>query len=583
MPSVRRRTKAGMTGKLRPVPGRRVYNRGFRAQRDAPRVAETACLFMSLPQPEKPLAPAAVDDRFFYRVVSALDRPALATLLLTVWVLLGAWIRPLSLPDEGRYVGVAWEMVRSGDWLTPTLNGLPYFHKPPLFYWLTAISIKCFGTVDLGMRLASMLAAALMAFAGMRLLARWHSATMARWYLLILATLPYFYLGSQFANHDMLVAAFISSAVMFAADAMLSADHTQAWRRSMLLAWACVALGLLSKGLIGIVLPAGVMLLWIALQRRWSWLMKLLWWPGIILFAAIAAPWFVLMQLKFSQFFDYFFIHQHFERFTATGFNNMNPWWFYPVVLALLCLPWSLLLPGQIKFTVGSETQQALRRLQWTSVLVVVGFFSLPASKLIGYVLPAIPAIAMLLADVVVTRMLPLPRLQLVPRGLALTCLLSLIPLVWIFGREDVYSTKSLAATYRSSASPQDQVLSMGLYRFDFPIYAQLRTPLPVVLAWDDPAIKQTDSWPRELADAAEFDPAAGERVLIKPADLPTLLCAKEVSWIIAPLGNNDPLLASAEIVRNTTLFKLMRFDRERSNLPCRGEVSLGKLPEPVV
>jgi 4-amino-4-deoxy-L-arabinose transferase-like glycosyltransferase len=81
----------------------------------------------------------------------------------------------------------------------------------------------------------------------------------------------------------MLVAAFISSAVLFGADAMLSSDQAQPWQRSMLLAWACVALGLLSKGLIGIVLPAGVMLLWIVLQRRWSWLTKLLWWPGIVL------------------------------------------------------------------------------------------------------------------------------------------------------------------------------------------------------------------------------------------------------------------------------------------------------------
>jgi len=208
---------------------------------------------------------------------------------------------------------------------------------------------------------------------------------------------------------------------------------------------------------------------------------------------------------------------------------------------------------------------------------VVVGFFSLPASKLIGYVLPAIPSIAMLLADVVVTRMLPLPRLHWVPRGLALLCLVSLIPLVWLFGREDVYSSKSLAAAYRSAASPQDQVLSMGLYRFDFPVYAQLRAPLPVVLNWDDPAIKQTDSWPRELVDAAEFDPAAGERVLIKPDDLSALLCANDVSWIIAPLSNNEPLLSSAETIRNTTLFKLMRFDRERSNLPCRGELSRGR------
>jgi 4-amino-4-deoxy-L-arabinose transferase-like glycosyltransferase len=534
---------------------------------------------MSQSHPDSPPTPSVASASFFIRATHALDRPGLATLLLFAWVMLGAWIRPLSLPDEGRYVGVAWEMVRSGDWLTPTLNGLPYFHKPPLFYWLTAVSIKAFGTVDLAMRLASMLAAALIAFAGARVLIRWHSAQMARWYLLVLATLPYSYLGSQFANHDMLVAAFISSAVLFAADALLSSDQAQPWHRSMLLAWACVALGLLSKGLIGIVLPAGVMLLWILVQRRWSWLIKLLWWPGIVLFALIAVPWFVLMQLKFPEFFDYFFIHQHFERFTETGFNNMNPWWFYPGVIAVLCLPWSVLLLGQVKLRTQSTTHAALRHLQWVWVVVIVGFFSIPASKLIGYVLPAIPAIAMLIADVVVTRLLPLRRAHLLPKAIVVICLLSFIPLVWIFGRADIYSAKPLAAAYRSAASPQDQVLSLGLYRFDFPIYAQLRSPLPVVLNWDDPSIGRTDSWPRELLDASKFDLPAGERVLIKPADLDALLCAKEVSWIIAPLGSNEPLLASAEIIRSTTLHKLVRFDRERSNLPCRGELSLRTLP----
>jgi hypothetical protein len=167
----------------------------------------------------------------------------------------------------------------------------------------------------------------------------------------------------------------------------------------------------------------------------------------------------------------------------------------------------------------------------------------------------------------------------MLPRAVAVICLLSLIPLVWIFGRVDIYSAKPLAAAYRGAASPQDQVLSIGLYRFDFPVYAQLRSPLPVVLNWDDPSIERTDSWQRELLDASKFDLPAGERVLIKPADLDSLLCAKEVSWVIAPLGSNEPLLASAEIVRSTTLHKLMRFDRERSNLPCRGGLSLGNAP----
>src|SRR5689334_2016600 len=61
------------------------------------------------------------------------------------WLGCTAWMRPLFLPDEGRYVGVAWEMLASGNWLTPTLDGMPFFHKPPLFYWLTALAMNAFG------------------------------------------------------------------------------------------------------------------------------------------------------------------------------------------------------------------------------------------------------------------------------------------------------------------------------------------------------------------------------------------------------------------------------------------------------
>ncbi len=95
-----------------------------------------------------------------------LDNPLLLGLLFLAWLLATIWIRPLALPDEGRYAGVAWEMVRSGQWLTPTLDGLPYFHKPPLFYWLTAISIEVFGPTEWSVRLASILGAVVAAVSG---------------------------------------------------------------------------------------------------------------------------------------------------------------------------------------------------------------------------------------------------------------------------------------------------------------------------------------------------------------------------------------------------------------------------------
>ena len=495
------------------------------------------------------------------------EHPLLPCLLLFVWVALSAWIRPLGMPDEGRYTGVAWEMVRSGQWLTPTLDGLPYFHKPPMFYWLTAISMKLFGMSEIALRMAPMLGATLVAFAGYRLLRRWAGLGTARWYLVVLATMPYFYAGAQFANHDMLVAAFIGASIAFAADTLLSFDAGKPWKLSMLLAWSCMALGLLSKGLIGIVLPGGVVFFWILLQRRWHWFGRLLWWPGPLLFALIAAPWFVLMQQKFPQFFHYFFIHQHFERFADSGFNNQKPWWFYLKTLAVLCLPWTLALAGRLKLPPADGTRAALRQLQWLWLIVIVGFFSLPASKLIGYALPAVPAIAMLAAEVIGERV---QGRRWIPAAIAALTGVTLAAGIYVFGRDDPYSSKPLAAAWLQKAAPGEPLVSLKTYRFDLPVYARLPEPIPVVMDWSSPSIALTDSWPRELADAARFDPPAGERVLIDIRQLPALLCAQPVTWIVTTVKENDALLATAETVAAMPRYKLLRFDREQSTLSCR-------------
>ena len=493
------------------------------------------------------------------------------TLLFFVWVFATSWIRPLGMPDEGRYTGVAWEMVRSGQWLTPTLDGLPYFHKPPMFYWLTAISIKLFGVVEWALRLAPALGATLIAFAGYRLLARWMDRRIALTYLLVLGTMPIVYGGAQYANHDMLVAGFIGSAIAFAADALLSFDHGKPWKASMLLAWACMGLGLLSKGLIGIVLPGGVIFFWMLLRMRWRWLARLLWLPGPLLFAVIAAPWFVLMQQKFPQFFHYFFIHQHFERFAETGFNNMQPWWFYPAVLALLGLPWSLLMLARFRMPAGDDTRTAMRQLLWLWIIVVVGFFSLPASKLVGYVLPAAPPVAILVAELICSWSPKRSKTVLTVAG-GLTALL-LVAAIVIFGNEDEYSSKPLAQAWLAKATPGEPLVSVGVYRFDMPIYAQLATPVPVLMDWDAPSIAANDSWPRELADAAKFDPEAGKKVLVDAGRLPEMLCAQPVTWIIASAKEQAPVLASAQQVARNPHYQLLRFERSRSTLACEGSL----------
>ena len=136
-----------------------------------------------------------------------------AVLLLALFAGLAAtaWVRPLALPDEGRYVGVALEMLWSGDWLVPTLDTLPYFHKPPLFYWLTAASLATFGVNEWAARLPSLLAATGTAFAVYLFVRRWIGESQARLALLVLATTPFFFGGAQFANLDMLVTVCITA------------------------------------------------------------------------------------------------------------------------------------------------------------------------------------------------------------------------------------------------------------------------------------------------------------------------------------------------------------------------------------
>src|SRR5260370_33692170 len=118
-------------------------------------------------------------------------------LLVLAWLAATAWARPLMLPDEGRYVAAAWEMLHSGQWLTPTLDGLPFFHKPPLFYWITAASLKLFGMGELAARAAPILGATLRALALYAFTQRWLGRALARRLLLVLAGPPLFLAGGQ--------------------------------------------------------------------------------------------------------------------------------------------------------------------------------------------------------------------------------------------------------------------------------------------------------------------------------------------------------------------------------------------------
>lgn len=409
-------------------------------------------------------------------MAAAMQRPARSDwippagwflLAVGVWLAFLAWVRPLTLPDEGRYAGVAWDMLRTGSHAVPLLDGMPYFHKPPLYYWLTELSFTVFGVHPWAARLPSLLAAWAAAAALYGFLRRYRDAATATLTVLALATLPFFYGGAQFANLDMLVAGMITLCVLAAADTVLRLERGQAYRWMSLAAAALAALAVLAKGLIGLVLPGAILFIWLVWGRRWRALGALLWPPALLVFAAVAVPWFVLMQVRYPGFYDYFFVYQHFQRFAATGFNNAQPFWFYLPVVVGLSLPWSLWGGGILRKAFwAAGPQRDLRRLALVWFVVVVGFFSLPNSKLVGYVLPAVPPLAFLLVEVIVAASRDkadslAPRLVRVCAGVgAAICVLA----IGIAAHSARGSAGPLAATIRPLAKPGDTYVSLHTY-----------------------------------------------------------------------------------------------------------------------
>jgi len=509
-----------------------------------------------------PVLPVSLPATRDTRVSHAVWLQAAAVLALSfAWLAATAWLRPLTLPDEGRYAGVALEMIRSGDWSVPTLAGLPFFHKPPLFYWITAAAMSVFGEIEWAARLASLLAATLGAGALYVLVRRWHGQRTARLTLLVLLTQPLWFLGAQFADMNMLVAGCICITIVLLAHAALQMQQQLPWRAALLAAYAFAALGVLAKGLIGAVIPALVMCVWLVSLKRWRTIGSLLWLPGIALFIAVAAPWFLRMQWEFPGFFHYFIVVQHVQRFAQGGFNNAEPIWFYAFALTALSLPWIAWLGLALwRRRAQRGAPQPLRRLMWIWLVVVVVFFSLPQSKLIGYVLPAVPPLAFLIADALG----PVRRKHLVATAaLAATVCLGVVAGVAI---HPLPTHRHMAQALAARRLPSEPVVFIDEYFYDLPFYAGTRTPPMVVDDWSDPDVLKRDNWRHELADAAAFVPRTRANHLIGDDVLPARLCAAPVSWLIATdaVASRYPFLAGADRIESDNESTLWRVDSTR-------------------
>ena len=312
--------------------------------------------------------------------------------------------RTLIKPDEGRYAEIPREMVVSGDWVTPRLNELKYFEKPPLQYWATATAYTLFGehqwTSRLWAGLTGFAGILLVWFAGLRLLGREAAGYAA---LLLSSSLLYVLMG-HINTLDMGVTFFLTLGIVGLLLGQAQADRKKQ-RNWMMLAWAGLALAVLSKGLMGLVLPGAALFIYCVVQRDFGVLKRMHWLPGLAVFFVITVPWFVLVMQANPEFFERFFIYEHYTRFTTKTHGRYQPWYYFIPILLAGALPWTVLMFDSMFRSVmergrgrslPDKTFNTERFLLIWAVFIYV-FFSVSGSKLPSYLLPMFPALALLM------------------------------------------------------------------------------------------------------------------------------------------------------------------------------------------
>jgi len=321
-------------------------------------------------------------------------------LLVVLFGALFAWrlgTAPLVNPDEGRYAEIPREMVASGDWVTPRLDGVPYFEKPPLMYWAVAACEKLLGPSEWSVRLAPALLAIggiLMTYgAARRILGR----DAGFWAAIVLGTSLLYITFVHLLGLDMAVSVFMSAGLF----CFIAAVREQPGRARRILFWglyAGAALATLTKGLIGFLLPGAVMFLWLLLLGQWKRLRPFYLPSGLVIFAAIAAPWHFLVSRSNPGWAHFYFIFEQFERYSDKGHGRYQPvWWFIPI-LALGLFPWTGFIWSAFRDSLAGgwsrrrENADAWFFAIWAGFIFL--FFSASKSKLIPYILPVFPPIA---------------------------------------------------------------------------------------------------------------------------------------------------------------------------------------------
>jgi 4-amino-4-deoxy-L-arabinose transferase-like glycosyltransferase len=345
---------------------------------------------------------------------SALAKRVLFWLFLSIvaFYIYGLGKMPLLGPDEPRYAQVAREMLLSRDLITPTLGGHTWFEKPPLLYWMMVAAFRTFGVSEwsarLGPALCGLLTIAAVWSVGRQIERTTSSAAksgLGFYSALMSASFLGMIVFSRAASFDMVITMTVTWALSF----FLLEEMAQTHRYKTLLLigfYVFVGLSLLAKGLVGIVIPFGVVGLYYLLKRAWpqrNATLSLLW--GIPLILLVSGIWYgpVIWRHGWT-FIDAFFVQHHFARYVSNKYHHPQPLYFYPAIILMLTLPWTgFFVDGVARLRSwtwrDADSLSLMKVLSFAWLLMPTLFFSFSASKLPGYILPVLPAAAFLTAD----------------------------------------------------------------------------------------------------------------------------------------------------------------------------------------
>ena len=322
----------------------------------------------------------------------------------------------LTGADEPRYAQIAREMLTRHDWIVPTLNGAPWLEKPALLYWKMMNSYSIFGVSDWAARVPAAFHAMVLVLGIFFFMRRFRFASELDAAMIAASSAGMIGFGRA-ASTDMLISAPFALAMMC----------WWTWRQTGKKLWLMIFYGLLGVGALakGPVAPALAVLVvgaYSVLRRDGKMFLRSLSIPGFALFFAIVLPWFVAVQIRVPQFFRVFFIEHNLERFGTNLYQHSQPFWYYIPVFLLAALPWTLFaLPALVEAgrnafrredpeASGAISDDGLPTFLFIWIVVPIIFFSISRAKLPGYILPAIPAAALLTADYI-HRLKAIPRL----------------------------------------------------------------------------------------------------------------------------------------------------------------------------